>query len=85
MTRPWRRRRYGKYRGVVTNVTDPTQTGRVEVSVPDVLGTQTLWATVIGSTPRERPQFLVGDHVFVEFEAGNIEKPLVDGAPAATT
>lgn len=69
MTWPWGGR-YGTHCGVVTNATDPTQTGRVEVSIPDVLGAQKLWATVIGATPRERPQLLTGDVVFVEFEAG---------------
>ena len=36
---------YGKYRGLVRNTSDPLQLGRIQASVPEVLGdTQTGWA-----------------------------------------
>lgn len=75
---------YGKYRGKVVNNLDPDNTGRIQVSVPDVLGTgQMSWA--MPSVPYAGPN--VGFHfippvdanVWVEFEGGNLEYPIWTG------
>jgi hypothetical protein len=74
----------GKYRGVVTNNIDPLLLGRVQVSVPAVLGTgQLSWA--MPCTPYAGAQvglFLVppiGANVWVEFEAGDPDYPILAG------
>jgi hypothetical protein len=74
----------GKYRGVVTNNVDPMLLGRVQVSVPAVLGTgQLSWA--MPCTPYAGAQvglFLVppiGANVWVEFEAGDPDYPILAG------
>jgi hypothetical protein len=74
----------GKYRGVITNNVDPKLLGRVQVSVPAVLGTGRLsWA--MPCTPYAGPQvglFLVppiGANVWVEFEAGDPDYPILAG------
>lgn len=73
---------YGKYRGSVVNNLDPMLVGRLQVSVPD-LGLTSAWAM---------PCFpLAGDQagawmipgpdtgVWVEFEQGEIDKPIWSG------
>jgi hypothetical protein len=74
----------GKYRGVVTNNIDPMLLGRVQVSVPAVLGSgQLSWA--MPCTPYAGVQvglFLVppiGANVWVEFEAGDPDYPILAG------
>jgi hypothetical protein len=74
----------GKYRGVVTNNVDPKFLGRVQVSVPAVLGSGRLsWA--MPCTPYAGAQvglFLVppvGANVWVEFEAGDPDYPILAG------
>ncbi len=75
---------FGKYRGTVTNNVDPLQIGRVQVSVPAVLGQGTLsWAmpcvplagvqTGIYAVPT------VGSKVWVEFEGGDSDYPIYAG------
>ena len=75
---------FGKYRGTVTNNVDPLQIGRVQVSVPAVLGQGTLsWAmpcvplagvqTGIYAVPT------VGSKVWVEFEGGDPDYPIYAG------
>jgi hypothetical protein len=75
---------YGKYRGKVENNVDPLQLGRIQVSVPAVLGQGTLsWA--MPCTPFAGPGvglFLVpptGANVWVEFEAGDPNQPIWSG------
>lgn len=87
----------GKYRGAVADVNDPRRLGRIQVTVPEVLGDSRLaWAMpcvpyagrgigLIALPP-------VGAHVWVEFEAGDPEFPVWTGCfwgegelPAATT
>ena len=75
---------YGKYRGKVENNVDPMQMGRVQVSVPAVLGDGTLsWA--LPSVPFAGPQvgfFAVpptGANVWVEFEGGDTDYPIWTG------
>jgi hypothetical protein len=75
---------FGKYRGVVTNNVDPLLLGRVQVSVPSVLGSgQLSWA--MPCSPYAGPGvglFLVppvGANVWVEFEAGDPDYPILAG------
>lgn len=75
---------FGKYRGTVVNNIDPKQLGRIQVSVPAVLGDGFLsWA--MPSVPyagRMVGFFAVppmGANVWVEFEAGDPERPIWSG------
>lgn len=75
---------YGKYAGVVTNNVDPLQMGRVQVSCPAVLGDgQLSWA--MPCVPYAGDQvglFLVPPvdaNAWVEFEAGDPERPILAG------
>ena len=75
---------FGKYRGQVTNNIDPLQIGRVQVSVPAVLGDGSLsWAMPCmplannGSGVFVVPQ--VGSNVWVEFEGGDPDYPIYSG------
>jgi hypothetical protein len=77
-------RYYGKYRGKVENNIDPMLQGRVQVSVPAVLGEGRLsWA--MPCVPFAGPQlglFMVppmGANVWVEFEAGDPNYPICAG------
>jgi hypothetical protein len=72
---------YGKYRGIVENNVDPLEMGRVQVSVPAVLGEGRLsWA--MPCAPFAGPGvglFVVppeGANVWVEFEAGDPDYPI---------
>jgi hypothetical protein len=74
----------GKYRGAVTNNIDPMLLGRVQVSVPAVLGTgQLSWA--MPCTPYAGVQVglfavpPIGANVWVEFEAGDPDYPILAG------
>lgn len=76
---------FGKYRGKVENNVDPMLMGRVQVSVPAVLGGGRLsWA--MPCVPYAGPQvglFVVppvGANVWVEFEAGDPDHPIWSGA-----
>jgi hypothetical protein len=70
----------GKYRGRVTDNRDPLGQGRIEVSVPEVLGTARSWA--MPCVPYAGPGVgLVapppaGANVWVEFEAGSADRPI---------
>ena len=75
---------FGKYRGTVANNVDPLLLGRVQVSVPAVLGSGRLsWA--MPCMPYAGSQvgwFLVppmGANVWVEFEAGDPDYPILAG------
>ena len=75
---------YGKYRGKVENNVDPMQQGRLQVSVPAVLGQGTLsWA--MPSVPYAGSSvglFLIppkGSNVWVEFEGGDTDYPIWAG------
>ena len=75
---------YGKYRGKVENNIDPMQQGRIQVSVPAVLGDGRLsWA--MPSVPYAGSQVgffaipPIGANVWVEFEAGNTDFPIWTG------
>ena len=75
----------GKYRGVVENNGDPLKRGRVQVSVPSVLGDSTLsWAMpcLPYAGPEEVGFFTIPPvkaSVWVEFEAGDPNRPIWSG------
>lgn len=86
---------YGKYAGVVTDVDDPHAVGRLRALVPEVFGEvePSGWATpaapVGGGAKRgffALPD--VDDTVWIEFEAGDLTRPIWSGtfwgAPSST-
>ncbi|MDY6795812.1 MAG: phage baseplate assembly protein V [Actinomycetota bacterium] len=75
---------FGKYRGKVENNVDPMQLGRVQVSVPALLGEGRLsWAMpctpYAGSGVGLFTIPPVGANVWVEFEAGDTDYPIWSG------
>lgn len=79
-----RDRHYGKYRGVVDDVDDPEQIGRIKARVPEVLGdVVSPWAlpcspyTGDGVGLHAIPP--VGAGVWIEFEAGDPARPIWTG------
>jgi hypothetical protein len=75
---------YGKYRGKVTNNVDPMLMGRVQVSVPAVLGDATLaWAMPCSPFAGPGVGFFavppVGANAWVEFEGGDPDYPILAG------
>lgn len=76
---------YGKYRGFVADNADPQSLGRVKLRVPSVLGEQDSdWALPCFPYGGLDGQglFLVPDagaQVWVEFEEGNLDKPIWTG------
>ena len=75
---------HGKYRGKVENNVDPLQQGRIQVSVPAVLGDGRLsWALPCVPYAGSQVGFFaippVGANVWVEFEAGDTDYPIWTG------
>jgi uncharacterized protein involved in type VI secretion and phage assembly len=75
---------FGKYRGLVSDNTDPLMTGRIKATVPDVLGSQeTGWALPCAPFGGSQTGFfaipVVGAGVWIEFEHGNPEYPVWSG------
>jgi hypothetical protein len=75
---------YGKYRGTVVNNTDPLNLGRVQASVPEVLGEVTTgWALPAAAYAGDGVGVYtvpaVGAGVWIEFEAGDVSRPLWTG------
>jgi len=75
---------FGKYRGKVANNIDPMQLGRVQVSVPAVLGDGSLsWAMPCAPYGGAGVGFFavppVGANIWVEFEAGDSDYPIWSG------
>lgn len=78
------RRFYGKYRGLVTLNVDPQNRGRLKASVPEVLGeVPTGWALPCVPYAGTGAGFFaippVGAGVWIEFEAGNVSRPIWTG------
>ncbi len=79
-----RERIYGKYRGTVSNVMDPLGQGRLQAMVPELLGAvPTGWATPCAPTSGILAGFFavpaVGAGVWIEFEAGDVSRPIWTG------
>ncbi len=75
---------FGKYRGKVENNIDPMMQGRVQVSVPAVLGAGSLsWAMPCAPYGGSGVGFFavppVGANVWVEFEGGDPDYPICAG------
>jgi uncharacterized protein involved in type VI secretion and phage assembly len=75
---------FGKYRGKVENNIDPMQQGRVQVSVPAVLGEgQMSWAMPCAPYAGSGVGFFTvppnGANVWVEFEGGDPDYPILAG------
>jgi hypothetical protein len=75
---------FGKYRGVVTNNKDPLVLGRIEVSVPGILGSgRNSWALPCTPFAGKDVGFFaippIGANVWVEFEAGDPDFPIWSG------
>jgi hypothetical protein len=75
---------FGKYRGKVANNIDPLQLGRVQVTVPAVLGDGSLsWAMPCAPYGGAGVGFFavppVGANIWVEFEAGDSDYPIWSG------
>jgi hypothetical protein len=75
---------FGKYRGTVVNNLDPMQRGRVQVSVPAVLGSGRLsWAEACVPYAGDQVGLFAvppaGANVWVEFEAGDPDHPILAG------
>lgn len=72
---------YGKYRAIVKNVNDPLEFGRIQVACPKVLGEYlSNWCMPClpflgeGEGMIKIPR--VGDGVWIEFEGGDLDKPI---------
>jgi hypothetical protein len=75
---------FGKYRGTVANNIDPMQLGRVQVSVPAILGEGSLsWAMPCAPYGGAGVGFFavppVGANIWVEFEGGDSDYPIWSG------
>lgn len=74
-------RHWGKYRGTVVDNTDPQTQGRLRVSVPEVLGdVDSGWALPCAPYAGDKSGVYVvpsvGSGVWVEFEAGDVSRPI---------
>lgn len=78
-----RNRHFGKYRGTVTNNSDDTRRGRIEVRVPAVWGNTPVWAMPCVPYAGEKVGFYSlpepGTGVWVEFEGGDPSFPVWTG------
>lgn len=76
---------YGKYRGYVHDVDDPDGRGRIRVIVPRLLGADTPTGWALPCAPYAGPDqgFFtvpdVGAGVWVEFEEGDLHRPIWSG------
>jgi len=75
---------YGIYRGTVVNNIDPLQLGRIMITVPDVGGlTPSTWANpCVPLAGKQMGTYMVpqiGAGVWVQFEAGDPDKPVWSG------
>jgi phage baseplate assembly protein gpV len=76
---------YGKYRGLVTINVDPLNLGRLKAMVPEVLGEiPSSWALPCAPYAGTGAGFFavppVGAGVWIEFEAGDVSRPIWTGA-----
>lgn len=76
---------WGKYRGIVTSITDPLMIGRIQARVPDVLGDrESGWAMPCAPFGGSGMGFFalpaVGAGVWIEFEHGDPDYPIWVGS-----
>lgn len=80
-----RNRRFGKYRGLVTQVGDGEHLGKVRAQVPEIYGQEgdSPWALPsVPSAGKDHGLVVLpeeGDGVWIEFEAGDISRPIWTG------
>jgi len=75
------KRWYGIFRAVVVEVEDPMFLDRVRVRVPEVMGntvTDWVWPKSAAANWSWKP--IIGERVWVEFENGDIDRPLYSGS-----
>jgi hypothetical protein len=80
------RRFFGLYRGIIQAVDDPTNKGRVKVTIPQVLSDQTtswVWVVEESGIPGRAPK--VGQGVWMHFEGGDPSFPVCVGYFGETT
>lgn len=75
---------FGKYRGTVANNVDPKKLGRIQVSVPAVLGDSRMsWAMPCVPFAGKNEGWVsippIGANIWVEFEAGDLDLPIWSG------
>ena len=80
---------YGKYRGIVAINLDPLSRGRLQAMVPEVLGeVPSTWALPCAPYAGTGSGFFtvppVGAGVWIEFEAGDVSRPIWSGCWWAT-
>ena len=81
MSRNDPRKWYGTFRAVVVDVDDPKFLDRVRVRMPEVLGDMiTDWAWPKSAVVNCSWKPIVGSRVWVEFENGDIDRPLYSGS-----
>jgi hypothetical protein len=76
---------FGKYRGIVSDVDDPSNQCRIRATVPAVLGEQPCgWALPAAPFAGDGHGVVmlpkVGSGVWIEFEAGRLDNPIWSGA-----
>jgi uncharacterized protein involved in type VI secretion and phage assembly len=65
----------GVYRATVMDNLDPAQSGRLQVQVPDVLGTGGMWASASTSLGTVSEPPAIGSGVWVQFDGGDPNRP----------
>src|SRR6185436_7968308 len=77
-------RLYGKYRGIVTDNNDPDNQGRIKAQVDALNGAETYWALPVSPFAGDSHGLVlipeVGSGVWIEFEAGDSNRPLWTGS-----
>jgi uncharacterized protein involved in type VI secretion and phage assembly len=79
-----RKRYFGLYPALVSEVTDPSRSGRIEVELPWLGSDVRVWATLLSPYADQNQGFQalpeVGSRVVVAFEAGDPRLPYIVGA-----